>query len=455
MKFGGTSVADADCIRRCGAIVDARREQCPVVVVSALGGVTDLLVQAIEQALNDDLPALEPLLADIERRHRWAVAGCVEGSAQRHDLNLELDAAFEDLRDRLRSIRILGEGTPKALDAILGFGERVSSRIVAAGFRDAGIPARWVDARKVVRTDSRFGAAEPDTERTREAARAELLPILEGGAVPVLGGYIASDAEGEQTTLGRGGSDTTAALLGRVLEAKEIQIWTDVDGLMTADPRWVPNARRLDRVSFGEAAALAFYGAKVLHPASIAPAVERDIPVRVLNSSSPEDAGTLILGDRPDVSAGIASIATLRGLTGLQIRARRPTADPSWFGSVIEALSLHGGDLLLANLERGAALFVSRTEPDIESLSESLEQRGHAVEITRQSGLALICLIGSGLGRTEARAAVLSALEPCRPLAVSMGASSYSVQAVVDENGLADAVRGLHERYLDSKKAAS
>ncbi len=299
MKFGGTSVADAQRIRAVADVVGRHVDRRPVVVVSALGGVTDRLVEAVGVAGEGDLERLDPIVSDIERRYRWA-ASAVETTARRHSLELEIADAFEDLRSRLRSVRILGEGTPRTIDGIYAFGDLVAARIVAATFQDLGLDAEGVDARQLIVTDGRHGDARPDTTATAARCTDELLPLLERGVVPVVAGFVGATTAGETSTLGRGGSDTTASLIARVLQAEELQIWTDVDGLMTADPRSVPTARTLPGASFVEAAEMAFHGARVLCPASIAPAVAASIPVRVLNTMQPDGAGTRIEGDAPD-----------------------------------------------------------------------------------------------------------------------------------------------------------
>lgn len=454
MKFGGTSVADAECILRVAGIVRARLDRKPVVVVSALGGVTDLLVRAVELSLNDDLETLDPILGDVERRHRWAVAGAVDSASERHELSLELDRRFEELRRRLRSIRILREGTPRAVDAVLATGEDLSSRIVAAAFVGAGLDARAVDAREAIATDATHGAARVDLAATERLAADALGPLLDAGRVPVLGGFVGATPGGETTTLGRGGSDTSAACLGMVLGAEEIQIWTDVDGMMTADPRLVPDAARLERISFSEAADLAFYGAKVLHPASIAPAVQRSIPVRVLNALRPESRGTLVLGDRPDASGEpLASIATLRDVSLLRIAARRPTADPGFSAAVLEIARADGREPLFAHFERGAARLGFRGDPRAERFAAALATAGHPVDCAVDDGRALVCLVGAGLAAGPARGAALAALAALNPDALSVGASGSCVLAAIDGAALASTVEALHRRFFAARES--
>jgi aspartate kinase len=230
MKFGGTSIADAERIANVAGIVQRRVTARPMVVVSALGGVTDLLERAIAHATHDELTKLDSLLAEIERRHRWALSGSALSSRVRHHLNLELDGMFEDLRLRLRAMRILGEVTPRTEDAVLACGEIFAARLVATVFAEAGLPADWVDARDVMITDDCFGQAVPLPQSIAERCDARLAPLLERGRIPVLGGYMGATLGGETTTLGRGGSDRSAAIFGLALHAEEIEIWTDVSG---------------------------------------------------------------------------------------------------------------------------------------------------------------------------------------------------------------------------------
>lgn len=447
MKFGGSSVADADRIRAVADIVRDRMDRRPVVVVSALAGVTDLLERAFAAARKDELEALEPLLAEIERRHRWALAGCVEDARRRHHLGLEIDRLFEQLRQRLRSVRILGEGTPRVRDAVLAHGESLSARIVAAAFREYDLPARRVDPEHVMATDDCFGAASPDRAGVRERCSVNLLPVLEAGELPVLGGFVGSNRAGETTTLGRGGSDTSAAALGLALEVDEIQIWTDVDGLMSADPRLVAGARTLERVSFAEAAELALYGARVLHPDSIAPAVRRRIPVRVLNSMRPECAGTLVVGERPEEDAdGAVAVASKEGMGLARVLSRRMPMDPALPAQVLSACADAGvvPELVLSS---ATTMTVVASRPErLEGLTAV--NAGAEIEITTEAAIA--CVVGAGMARAPSlRERVLAELARWEPELVASGALRASVVAVVRQPVLADAVRRLHERFLE------
>ena len=428
MKFGGTSVADTDRIRACAAIVRDRKERDPVVVVSALGGVTDLLERAIGLAQSDDLKALDPILADLERRHRWALNGSVEDAGARHQLNLELDRTFEHLRMRLRSMRILGEGTPRTIDAILACGETLSSQIIAAAFRDCGVAACCVESQQVLRTDARFGQAEPDLDRTREDGAAPLRQALQRGETPIVGGFVGAEPNGETTTLGRGGSDTTAAVLGLVLEAEEIQIWTDVDGIMTADPRVVADAVPVSQLTFGEAAELALFGAKVLHPSSVAPAVVRQIPVRVLNSMRAEREGTLIVGARDELDGWpIASIASLRDLVRVTVLRRGMRAASGLTADIEAALAAQGMAPVLSLCSEVSVTAAVRGPVDAPALERALAQAGEALEVEIAEERALIGIVGAGIADAAVRRRALEALAGQAPELVSVGASRTSI----------------------------
>ena len=451
MKFGGTSVADADRILAAAEIVRHRLSRRPAVVVSALAGVTDLLVRAVACAREGDREGAEPILADLVRRHRWAAGGAVKTSRRRHDLDLAIDAHVEDLRQVLRSMRVLGEGTPRAADAVLAAGEVLSSEIVATAFVDAGLPACRVDARELVVTDAAFGAAVPQLDETTARARALLVPHLERGEVPVLGGFIGRTRDGQTTTLGRGGSDLSAAILGAVLEAEEIEIWTDVDGILSADPRRVDAARTRERVSFSEAAELAFYGAKVLHPAAIAPAVTRGIPVRVLNALRPEAHGTLVLADAGEGAASLASIASRGGITTLRVISRTMRVDPAFLGRVLAVLEGAGvaPDVTVSS-EVGVCVAVP-PGPAVARAIEELEAVGR-VETAPARGI--VCVVGASLSTDgPTRGQVLRALARHDPEMLALGGSRTSIAAVVGEAALDACVRDLHREFFEGPAA--
>lgn len=447
LKFGGTSVADASRLSAVCEIVRARLAARPVVVVSALAGVTDLLVRATERARAGDRDGLEPILSDLERRHRWAVAGGVESAAARHDLTLKVDSIFEELRQLLRSVRILRDPSLRAADALLAHGEMLSAAILAATLRERGIRAEGIDPRSVVITDGKHGAADADAAATETRARQVLLPRIEAGTVPVVGGFVGATLDGLTTTLGRGGSDTSASVLGAALRAEEVQIWTDVDGLMSADPRIVPEARPLERISFAEAAELAYYGAKVLHPGSLAPAVCFGVPVRILNTFRPGAAGTQIVDDAA-AGTGLASIASRGGVTIVRVVSRRMCSDPGLLLRALTWLAQHdiAPDMVIAS-EVGSAIVVP-SGPDLGALRASLSEEAL---VTIDADRAVLCLVGAGLARDGAlRGRVLETLAALAPEGVALGGSGTSATAVLPEAHLDDAVRTVHARFFAS-----
>jgi aspartate kinase len=447
MKFGGTSLGDAHRIVAVSEILRSRLDRCPVVVLSAMAGVTDLLVEAVGAARAGDRDALDAVLGELAKRHRWAASGTMQDPTRRHDLDLELDAIFEELRQLLRSVRILGEGTPRAADTLLSYGELLSTRIATAAFAERGLPARWIDAREIMITDARHGEAEPDADAVAGRCRERVVPLLESGELPVIGGFVGSSPAGDTTTLGRGGSDTSAAVLGAALEAEEIQIWTDVEGLMTADPRAVSGARRLPSVSFAEAAELAYYGARVLHPGSIAPAVKRNIPVRVLNSLDPEGPGTVILERAEPGAPPVASIASRRGAMAVRIVGRRMRRDPGFLPEVLRVLAEGGVAPDLAVSSEVAVTLVLSGTVDLDALVATL---GPEAEVERIEDLAIVSVVGSGLaidpGVRRRVAGALSALEPA---VVALGARATSAAAAIPVARLESAVRELHREFFE------
>jgi len=450
MKFGGTSVATAERILAVADIVAAQRERTPVVVVSALAGVTDLLTRALKHAHAGELAPLEPLLADLERRHRWAISGGIEEADRRHRLTLEMDALFDDLRERLRSLRILREGTPRLRDEILAFGETLSSMIVSSVFQDRGLPARCFDPRTLMPTDAAFGAAQPDLARCVTAVGRHLLPGLAQGQIPVVGGFVGSAPGGETTTLGRGGSDTSAAVLGAAVEAEEIQIWSDVDGMMTADPRRVPGARALAQVSFVEAAELALYGAKVLHPASLAPALDRSIAVRILNALDPSAPGTRLVRERDEAPTGrVVSVASRSGVRTVRITPPGLRLDAEFLPRVAAALRDAGLTPGLCVASEVAVTAIVDADTDLGVLRELLDER---TTIQADDDRAIISLVGAGLTQcAQGCAEVLEQLAVLGPQWLGLGASGNSVTAVIGNDQLDDAVRRLHRAFFETE----
>jgi aspartate kinase len=446
MKFGGTSVADAERIEDVVRLVKERLPLRPVVVVSALARVTDLLIRGAELALERD-PESEAVVEEVKSRHREVVSDLLPAGPIRLGLFAHITALVNELRAFYTGVHNLGELTPRTLDAISGMGERLSCEIVAAALQHRGLPGQPVDGRALIVTDEEFGRATPLLEETGVRVREILLPLVHQGAVPVVSGFIASTRKGITTTLGRGGSDYSAAIIGATLPVEAIQIWTDVDGMMTVDPKVVPAARVLSEVSFEEAAELAYFGAKILHPATIKPAVERGIPVGILNTLNPAAPGTLVTG-RPSGNAGNPrAIAFKKGISVILISQPRMLMAYGFVARVFDVFARHKTPVdLIATSEVSISLTVDDPErlPGIEA---ELAQLGE-VEVLR--GMAIISVIGRGFVRQAGlAAAIFQSLKHINVVMISFGASDVNVSFVVNQDKAETAVRLLHTEFFE------
>ncbi|MEW5927736.1 MAG: lysine-sensitive aspartokinase 3 [Gemmatimonadota bacterium] len=445
LKFGGTSVEDAAAFARVAEIVGARRGLAPTVVTSAMSRFTDALVGAVRAASGGDPEGALAGLAPHLERHA-AVADALLAPADAAQVAAVLDGAREELAGLLRIVAA-HPGTRRPLaDEVVSFGERLSSRLLAEALRARGLPARWVDARLCVRTDEEHGRAAPLGALTDECTRAELLPLLEAGEVPVLGGFIGSAASGATTTLGRGGSDYTAALVGAALGSREIQIWTDVTGFLTADPRVVAGARRIEHLSYEEAAELAYFGAKVLHPKTIQPAVERAIPVRICNSREPE-AGSTLIDDRAEPTpGGVRAIAHRAGVTVLRVSSARMLGTYGFLRALFEVLARHRTSVdVVTTSEVSVSLSLEGTD-ELEAIVAELGALG---EVQVEGGNAIVCVVGAGLRATPGVAGrVFDAVSGINVGLISQGASSVNLTFVVEEGQVVEAVRRLHAAFF-------
>jgi len=389
LKFGGTSVADAAAIRRVVHIVSGR-QGARTVVVSALAGVTDALLEISRRAAHDVDAALAALVA-ITARHR-VVADAFAGEDTRRVLDAALDGIHLGAAATVRTIAANGM-SPALADRLAACGELWSSRLVAAAFASAGVPVQWIDARHVVRTDARHGAATPDLSATEKAVTRFVRPALALDRVVVIGGFAGSSPDGATTTLGRGGSDYSAAVLGACLLADEIEIWTDVDGVYTADPRVVPGARVLAALSYEDAETLATFGAKVLHPKTIAPAASRDIPVRVLNSHRPSSPGTRIDGSAAD-APGHTAVVSRAGLCLIEFTSRDRRVAAGFGARVLQALEDEQVAVVLCEVHRDRVSVVVEGSCDGSALRARVDA---FAELRSRDGLSAVCAVGDRL----------------------------------------------------------
>ncbi len=448
MKFGGTSVADADAIARVVGIVKAARDSSgipPVVIVSAMSGVTDRLLEltgAAERRL--DAHVLNGV-AELSRRHFEALERLLPPEAA-NDVLAAIGADFDDLRALLKATGILRSASPSAHDAIVCTGELMNSRILAAALAHNGVPTAWVDARRAIVTDESHTAASPKADETREAVGREIVPRVAEGRVPVVGGFVGATQQGVTTTLGRGGSDYSAAIIGAAVDSREIQIWTDVDGMLSADPRVVGAPRVVPFLSFGEASELAYFGAKVLHPSTILPAVAKDIPVRILNSRRAGGAGTTITATPPPATRPLAAVACKRNVTMVEITSTRMLMAHGFLRRVFEVFERHR---TAVDVVTTSEVSVSVTVDDDTRLGEIVEALREFAEVSVEGGLAILCAVGDNL-RCDPRIAarVIGALEGFPVRMVSQAASRRNVTIVLRDEDLARGMGQLHSEFF-------
>jgi aspartate kinase len=437
LKFGGTSVGGAAPIRRLGEIVAECRAREPVVVVSAVSGVTNRLLRLADLAKRRDAWSDEH--ASLAELHRALVAELSLDPKITGDL-------FTELFDLLRGIELLRECTPRTLDFVASFGERISARIVAAHLVSIGVDARALEAGDAgLVTDDRFGCARPLADSPARIASA----LAERSGVPVITGYIARTAAGDVTTLGRGGSDYSAAIFGAALGAEEIQIWTDVDGVMTADPRLVPAARHIERLSYAEAAELAFFGAKVLHPATITPAVERGIPIRVLNSFRPQFPGTLVVGKLAREERAVKSIATKDRIVVVNIVASAMMLQYGFVKRIADVFARHE---IVIDMIATSEVSLAMTADDLGAkLEAAAAEIATFADVSLVRDLSLVSIVGEELKeRTDFAAIVFSTLAELgvRVEMISYGATRNNLSLVVPRDRRGDVVLALHERLF-------
>lgn len=444
MKFGGTSLESAEALSRVAKIIAARKAESPFVVVSAMGKTTNELLAAGHDAAAGHSEEARGRLARLREYHLREAAPAV-GAAGRAALDEILAAHFAELGDLLGRIAPARAIEPRVSDELTSFGERLSSQIVALVLRRTGVESYHHDARRLIVTDSRFTRAAPlmpeTYSRLSDAAR-----LLSSQTVPVMGGFVGASELGITTTLGRGGSDYSAAIVGAALGAIEIQIWTDVDGMMTCDPRLVPGAHRIRMLSFDEAAELAYFGAKVLHPATLLPAMEKNIPVRVLNSRRPEGSGTRIIAGRVPSTSAIKCVACKRGITVVDIRSTRMLMAHGFLRNIFEVFDRHETPVdMLATSE----ISVSITIDDPSHLDDICAEVRPYAEVSTETGQAIICVVGDNLRSAPGVAArVFGALADIPVRMISQGASRLNVSFVVAESDASRAVRLLHHKFF-------
>jgi aspartate kinase len=444
MKFGGTSVESAEAIERIAGIVEGQLSRRPVVVVSAMGKTTNKLLVIANAAIAGERDHALELLEELHKFHQRESA----------DLGVadQVDAHFQELTELVKGLAVMGEMTPRATDAVSAFGERLSSIIVTAHFCSLGIEAAHLDSRSVIVTDRRHTQATPIFRETYRRT-CGTIPALAAKHVVVMGGFIGSTEDGVTSTLGRGGSDYTASIVGAGIGAEEIQIWTDVDGMLTSDPTILPGAYRVKRCSFAEAAELAYFGAKVLHPATVLPAIEKNIPVRILNSRRPHVEGTLITAEAPRSTSPIRSIACKRNITLVNIVSTRMLMAHGFLKRIFEIFDRYETPVdMLATSE----VSVSLTIDNIGSLAAITKEIEEFAEVTVEENQAIVCMVGDNIRHTPGVSSrAFTALKDINVRMISQGASLLNISVVVAAADLTSAVESLHREFFTNPDPAA
>jgi aspartate kinase len=448
MKFGGTSVEDAAAIRRLIEIARTRLHEQPVVVVSALAQVTDQLQEAGNAAVGGHLGSALAKVREVYVRHEVLAADLVNNEPQAN-LDHELQGEFRNLESLLCDVASCRHLSLPALDRLLGFGECLSSKLVNAALRDAGVEAVHVDARSCLVTDARHGQAAPLWDLTAERVREIISPLLRSYRVPVMGGFIAATTEGVPTTLGRGGSDFSAAIVGAALHASRVEIWTDVDGIMTTDPKLCPDAKVILKMSYDEAVELAHFGGKVLHPATLFPVMRENIPVYVRNSRRPDAAGTEIVA-RAETGSVVSAITAKRNVAAVEIEAPHGLSS-DLLRAIYAVLDQNSCPVDIMATSIGRVSLVVGSTADLPRIAADLEG---VVKVCWENHKSLVCLVGEDIRRQpEVASRIFAALADMNVRVPCQGASDRSISFLVEESRVEESVQRLHQLFFPRQEA--
>jgi aspartate kinase len=459
MKFGGTSVGTGAAISQTARILAAaHREGRPMIgVVSAMAGITNLLLESASAAASGDAEASAMLSSALLDRHLGAIDEVIGDPGRREVTSTTIRGLVERCIRLVESVHVLGDLSPRGTDWIVSFGERMSVVILAGALDELGVAAEPVNADRIIVTDEVFGSAEPLLDKTRTMAQATLGPLLDRGVLPVVTGFFGATEDGATTTLGRGGSDYSAAILANALSADEVWIWTDVDGVMTADPRLVPGARTLPAVSFAEATELAYFGAKVIHSPTMRPAAECGIPIWIKNTFRPERPGTRI-GPEPTENGSVKAITAIPGLSVITVEGSGFLGVAGVTARVFSVLGRAGINVFMisqASSQHSLSFVVRGTDGPrvVRLLTTEFEfdlLRERVLQITEDPGRAIIAVVGGGMRGTPGVAGrVFQTLgsEGINIAAIAQGSSELNISFVVAEPEIARAVPVLHQAF--------
>jgi aspartokinase/homoserine dehydrogenase 1 len=461
MKFGGTSVGSVEAIQQAAGII---AEQAPqwdrlAVVVSAMSGVTDALTRGARTAAGGDDRAYRATVADLRVRHYRVVDELLSQDGERAQLLATVDRYLDEFDAFCRSVHVLGEVTPRAMDAITSLGERINARVLAAVLRQQGVSSEAVDATELVVTDDTFQNAVPIMDATREQTEKRLAPLLEEGVVPIITGFIGANRNGVTTTLGRGGSDYSAAILGVCLGSDEVWTWTDVDGVMTADPRIAPDGKVIPVLSYSEVGELAYFGAKVLHPRTIRPVIEASIPLWVKNTFNPTFPGTCVLPEPEGVPGTVKAVTAIQGLSLVTVEGRGMMGVPGIAARTFAAVASQGASVLMisqASSEQSICFVIpGEAAPGvIQAIEDEMALELARRDVDRVSSLdkvVIVTAVGAGLRSTPGVAArIFGALGQgnINVIAVAQGSSDCSLSMVVDAGAVGEAVEQIHREVI-------
>jgi aspartate kinase len=447
IKFGGTSVGDAAKVAAAIDIVADRREQQPIVVVSALAGVTNDLVAASEAARDQKPELVKEIIARVRQRHEDVAMQLVQQKFDFFESFLkQLTKQIDQIQTILSGIALLGEITPRARDKVTSIGEKLSSVLFAYSMMMRALPGEHVESEEVIWTNDTFGGATPLMDRTRDAAAKTLLPLVERNHIPVMGGFIGRTINGATTTLGRNGSDYSAAIVGAAVGAHEVQIWTDVDGLLTCDPRFVSGARVIDLLSHEEAAELASFGAK-LHPRTLEPAIAAGIPVRVLNTEKPSSSGTLITREGAAESAGPRSIARKRHVTVVHMTSNKMLGAHGFLARIFNAFE---EEEISVDLIATSEVSVSVTIDERHNIDELKKRLGEFADVEIIDEQSIIAIVGRNLLNDSFVAArIFEALRWIPTKMISLGRSGLNLSIVIDDRDSDQAIQRIHAALFE------
>jgi len=459
MKFGGTSVGDASCIARVAQILkEAARENSVVAVVSAMSGVTNRLIEAAKRSEAGEREHAETIFKDLRKQHEAALAVLIQDGEKRRQVAARLEKTFADGERLCQGTALLREVTPRALDAISSLGERLSAPMVAGALSETGAPAESVDATELIVTDSNHGGADPLMDRTRDRSEARLRPLLREGVVPVVTGFIGATRDGVLTTLGRGGSDYSATILGAALGADEVIIWTDVDGVLTADPRLVPEARTIPEISYREATELAYFGAKVLHPKTLRAVEQAGIPVWIRNTFAPDRMGTKITPKGRSNGGGVKALTAIRDVALITVGGPGIVGVPDVVGRTFSTTALVHANVLLISQSSSqndicfivAAADAKRTVKALRNEFAQDVAHEKVEHITIDPNIAIVAVVGENMQGTPGVAGrTFSALgrENVNIIAIAQGSSESNISYVVAEKDMKTALAATHREF--------